>query len=209
MRPRAKKRDRTETAFTAYLDLADTAADWGREFERQLQVCSLTTNEFRLLLLLYWNGPMSVSRAAEARNCGVHNILPTIKGMAAQGFLQRQLVRRAPVEMRASKVPKARRQQPRIGRKIWVLSLTLKGEERLEDALWLQTKRAKARMRILTMRQQKTLSALCRKLREPSWGAAWRFLREMRMKDTDEELLLMSRAEREAMRGLSVGECVT
>jgi DNA-binding MarR family transcriptional regulator len=197
------RRDRTEQAYLSYLDLVDTADLMQRELAAQLALHGLTMNEFRLLLLLFSQGPLALSDAARARGCHLWNLKVMVARMAHSGWLRTEVTRRPPAFIKQSELPAARRGRPRKGYRVVAIVITPKGEQKIAEALPVQTKLVKARMRVLTMREQKAISRLCRKLREPSLAATWRFLREMRMKDAPDELLLMSPKTREWMRNLT------
>ena len=185
MKERASHKEKTGRAFGAYLDLADTA-DWiRRELAGPLDYFGLTMNEFRLLHMLYNQGPMSVSDAAERRACKIQNMHTLVERMEGAGWVGRQVMWRAPAEIRESRMPKVRRGTPRRGPKVRVVSLTREGRKLIATVLPRQAKLVKSMMRALDLREQDTLGRLCRKLRE---GDMVKFFQEIRMQDADEDL---------------------
>jgi DNA-binding MarR family transcriptional regulator len=184
MKERASHKEKTGRAFGAYLDLADTA-DWiRRELAGPLDYFGLTMNEFRLLHMLYNQGPMSVSDAAERRACKIQNMHTLVEGGGGRPP-PRQVMWRAPAEIRESRMPKVRRGTPRRGPKVRVVSLTREGRKLIATVLPRQAKLVKSMMRALDLREQDTLGRLCRKLRE---GDIVKFFQEIRMQDADEDL---------------------
>jgi len=186
-KPRPTHRERTERAFAAYLELVETAQWIVRELSGPLNYFELTMNEFRLLFLLYREGPMSLSEAAKKRALLVGNLSTLVARLEKFGWLRREIVWRAPVERRASKIPRTRRERPRRGPRFRQVSLTSAGERKIESVIPRQAKLVKSLMRTLDMREQDTLGRLCRKLREEY---IVKFIREIRMEDAEEDLMV-------------------
>lgn len=182
---RATQKERTLHAFAAYLELVDTA-DWMRgELAGPLAYFGVTMNEFRLMLLLQHEGRMGVIEAAKSRKCGIQFMHKLAERMEAKRWVRRDLVARAPAKIRQTRLPKAKRGRPRRGRKARMLSLTRDGRSMLGMFLTKHAKLVKALMRVLDMREQETLSRLCRKLRE---GNFLKFVSELGHEDAGEDL---------------------
>ena len=112
MKRRPTQREKTQRAWGAYLDLADTA-DWiRRELRGPLEVFGLTMEEFRLLAMLYRDGPVTISMAAEKRERNRQNMHLTIRSAEEFGWVRRQIVR-----LRRGKRKKAARR--RAGQAGW------------------------------------------------------------------------------------------
>ncbi len=183
MDDRPTQKDRTKRAFAAYLELVDTA-DWIRkELRGPLESFGFTIEEFRLLLLLHGEGPMSIMSAAGRRMRERGNLGATIECLKRAGYLRQETVMLPPAEMRESRIPKALRGKPRRGRKIAVISLTREGKRYIEDVLPRQQKLVKALMRVLDYRQQGTLIEMCKTLRA---GDIVKFISEITMEEVEE-----------------------
>ena len=181
---RATQKEKTQRAWGAYLDLIDTA-DWIRkELRGPLQTFGLSMEEFRLLVMLYRDGPLTISIAAKMRERNRQNMHVTIMRAEEFGWVRRSIVRLRPVEIKESRLPKARRGKPRTGRQVGVVSLTPLGEKLIGSVLPRQAKVVKSLMRALHGREQKSLSRLCRKLRE---GDIVKFFSEMMHEEVENE----------------------
>jgi DNA-binding MarR family transcriptional regulator len=173
MEYRVTQKEKTQRAWGAYLDLVDTA-DWiRRELRGPLESFGLTMEEFRLLVMLYRDGPLTVSMAAERRARNRQNTHATIATMEEFGWVRRQIVRLSPMKGRARK-----------GRRIGIVRLTPLGEKLIGSVLPKQAKVVKALMRALHGREQQTLSRLCTKLRK---GDVLKFISEITHEDVDED----------------------
>ncbi len=177
------RKQKTQRAWGAYLDLADTA-DWIRKQLRgPLETFGLTMEEFRLLLMLYRDGPLTIRVAAARRDRNRQNMHITILRAAEFGWVERRIVRLPAAEIAESRLPKARRGKPRGGRRVGTVRLTPRGEKLIGHVLPRQAKIVKALMRALDGREQATLSRLCGKLRE---GDVVKYIREMRIIEPEE-----------------------
>ena len=182
---RATQGEKTKRAFGAYLDLVDTA-DWIRkELAGPLAAFGLTMNEFRLLAMLYRDGPMTLGEAAEKRGCNRQNMHVMMARMKGWEWVRWDIVTYPAVEIKDSRLPKGRRGKARVGRRVGMISLAPAGEKLVGSVLPRQAKVVKSMMRALHGREQLTLSRLCRKLRK---GDAIRFISEITHPDADEDL---------------------
>ncbi|MBZ5695811.1 MAG: hypothetical protein LAN36_10690 [Acidobacteriia bacterium] len=183
MSDRPRQKEKTQRAFAAYLDLVDTA-DWIRkELRGPLETFGITTEEFRLLLMLHREGPMSIVKAAERRMRERANMAATILSLEKSGCVRQEIVTLPLRPTRESRIPIALRGKRREGRRIGMVSLTPAGAKFVESVVPHQAKVAKAHMRVLSYRQQGTLIELCRKLRE---GDFLKFIKEITLEDVDE-----------------------
>lgn len=163
------------------------------EVGRPLYVFEMTVNEFRLLSMLYEEGPMSMSEAAEERGWQMQNLHTLADRAVRRGWIKSEVMMREPVEIPESQLPKARRGQPRKGRKIRVISLTEDGKVLIDQAIRRQAKWVKGWMRALDLREQATLARLCEKLR---LGDREKTLREIRKRYAKEDLRAIEPHER-------------
>jgi DNA-binding MarR family transcriptional regulator len=181
---RPTQKEKTLRAFRAYFDLLD-AADWMRSWMRApLESFDLTMQGFRLLEMLYREGPVSIAAAAKRRGCKRQNIDVAIARLEERGWVRREVWRHPPVEIQGSRLPKAKRDQPRMGRRASRVRLTPLGEKFIGEALPSHAKGVKALMRSLAGREQDSLSRICGKLRE---GDILKFTSELTHEEVEEE----------------------
>lgn len=175
---------RVSRAFRAYIDLLE-AADWLRGYmSGQLLTFDLNMSEFRLLELLYREGPTYREKIAETFQCAPQVIGRTVDSAVRMGWVQREASSLAPSGGRENKTPRARRSCPKKGKAIVVLSVTTEGKKLIAHVLPKHARVVTALMRVLEAREQDTLSRVCRKLRE---GDVVKFVKEIRRPDEDEE----------------------
>lgn len=186
----SSQREKTQRAWSAYLDLIDTAEWIKKELRAPLSTFGLTMEEFRLLLELYRAGPLTIPMVADKRERNRQNMHATIISAQEFGWVEKEVARLRPARIRKSRLPKARRGRPRAGRRISVVRLTGQGEKLVGHVLPKQVKVVKALMRAIDGRRQATLSEICRKLRA---GDVVKFVKEMVMTDPDEELIAAGR----------------
>ncbi|HXX18934.1 MAG TPA: hypothetical protein VEJ46_05995 [Candidatus Acidoferrum sp.] len=186
MAQRPRQREKSLRAFAAYLELVDTA-DWiRRKLRRPLESFGLTLEEVRLLFMLFPHQQLSTSEFARQRVRDRANLRVTFLSLERRGLVHRKVVTLPPAETRPSRLPKHKRDQPRIGRRVCTVSLTRNGAAFMRRVLPRHVKLVKALMRVLSYREQWTLMRLCCTLRE---GYIVRFMREIRMEDDDQDLL--------------------
>ena len=183
MGKRPTQKEKTQRAFRAYLDLLDTA-EWMRSYMRgPLESFDLTMGGFRLLEMLYRDGPVSVPVAAERRGCKRQNMDVIVTRLEERGWVRRTVVTHSPAEIKESHLPKVKRGKPREGRRVGMVSLTPLGKKFIGNVLPNHAKVIKALMRALDGREQESLSRLCAKLRE---GDILKFASEMTHEDAEE-----------------------
>lgn len=180
---RITQKGKTLRAFRAYVDLLDTA-EWFREQLRgPLEAFDLTMGGFRLLELLYREGPMSMRDVVEKRRDNRQNLSVIIARLQEYGWVRWEVSILPPAKIEEQRLPIARRGRPRRGRRAGIVRLTPRGEKFIGKVFPKHAVVVKARMRVLDGREQETLSRLCRKLRE---GDLLKFLKEMLYEDVEE-----------------------
>jgi len=182
---RPTQKEKTRRAFRAYVDLIDTAEWMKGELRGQLESFDLTMGGFRVLELLYREGPLAMSYAAEKRLCNRQNLDVIVKRLEERGWVERALVKLPPAEIKPSHLPKATRGKKREGRRIGYMRLTAQGEKFVGWVLPKHAKVVKSLMRVLDAREKESLSRICRKLRE---GDIVKYFSEIRHVDEEEEL---------------------
>ena len=180
MRQRLTQREKTLRAFRVYLDLLDTAEWMKGELRSQLDCFDMTFAGFRVMELLYREGPVGLADAARARRGNRQNLLVVVAKLERNGWVHQGLVRLRPVRIKKSQLPKAIRGKPRAGRRIAMISLTPAGEKFLGIFLPKHAKMVKSFLRALKGSEQETLGRLCRKLQE---GDVVKFCSEIRRFD--------------------------
>ena len=182
---RPTQKEKTQRAFRAYVDLIDTAEWMKAELRGQLESFDLTMAGFLLLELLYREGPLVMSYAAEKRRCNRQNLDVIVRRLEKRGWVERALVKLPPAEIKPSRLPKATRGKKREGRRIGYMRLTTLGQKFVGWVLPKHAKIVKSLMRALDGREKESLSRICRKLRE---GDIVKYFSEIRHKDAEEQL---------------------
>lgn len=173
---RLSQTDKTVRAFETYMVFLDTA-QWLRNYMReQLGSFDVTMGAFRLLELLYREGPMEVSTAANKRQSFHANMVFIINQLEKRGWVCREVVNLPPASVTPSRLPKSKRGQKRVGRRVAVVRLTPLGEKVVDVILPKHAKVVKALMRTLDGREQESLARLCLKLRK---GDVRKFVHEL------------------------------
>ncbi|HUA02081.1 MAG TPA: hypothetical protein VMB02_17215 [Candidatus Aquilonibacter sp.] len=183
MSRRASQKEKTQTAFQAYLDLLDAAEWFKARLRAPLESFDLTMEGFRVLVFLYQEGALPITEVARRRRCSLQNMHGVIARLEARRWVGRVIVSFPPAEIPENRLPVARRGQPRKGQKIAVVALTKLGKRFVGEVLPSHSKVVKAMMRAVSRRQQKVLSKICRQLRA---GDIMRFMREIQMEDVED-----------------------
>jgi DNA-binding MarR family transcriptional regulator len=177
------QKEKTLLAFRAYLDLLDTA-EWLRGYMRApLESFDLTMGGFRLLELLYREGPLTMPMIAERRGCRRQSLDAIIAQLEERGWVRRTMVTYPPAEIEKSRLPKSRRRKRREGRRVGVVGLTRLGKKFIGNVLPRHSKLVKSLLRVLDAREKQSLSRICRKLRE---GDVLKFVSEITHEDVEE-----------------------
>ncbi|MDE3169582.1 MAG: hypothetical protein KGL75_05520 [Acidobacteriota bacterium] len=179
---RASPRDKTMLAWGAYLDLMEAARWMERKLTVALDVFGLTHEEFRLLVVLYKNGPMTRREATEKLGRIKRAVHETVRAAEQFGWVSVEESYLPAVEMRESRLSKSQRGKPRVGLKVGVVSLTPEGERLVEKVLPKQETAVRSLMEELHSRELESLSRICRRLRGsealPFWFEVMRQNRE-------------------------------
>ena len=178
MRKRIDARGKTLRAFRAHLELQLTA-DWIRKDMRgQLGSFDMTLAGFRVLEMLYREGPTHMSAAAKKLECERQNLNVVVQTLERRGFVRRVSETLPLADNRRNRALKAMGDTEQRGRGVTRLRLTHAGRKFIATLFPRHAKVVKALMRALHGREQETLSKLCRKLRE---GLSVNFFKELRI----------------------------
>jgi len=178
MNKRLDARGKTLRAFRAYLELQLTA-DWIRkEMRGQLGSFDVTLAGFRVLEMVYREGPTHMSAASKKLECERQNLNVVVRALEERGFLQRATETLPLVDNRRNRALKAMGDTEQRGRGVTRLRLTRAGRKFIATLFPRHAKVVKALMRALHGREQETMSRLCRKLRE---GLSMNYFKELRI----------------------------
>ena len=172
--------ERKLRSFRAYLDLLDTAEWLRRQFAEQFEAFDLTIDGFRLLDILYREGPVTTEEFCKRRRCRRQSFDKLTEPLRARGWVQYEVIELEPTEVELTRLAKRARERPRRGRKTGRVSLTESGEKFMHIVFPRHVKLVFAFMRALEMREQESLSQNCRKLRE---GDVVKMLDEITLED--------------------------
>ncbi|HUA01921.1 MAG TPA: MarR family transcriptional regulator [Candidatus Aquilonibacter sp.] len=180
MRRYPSRREKTQRAFRAYVDLID-AADWLKgELRAPLESFDLTMGEFRVLELLNREGALTIAELARRRRMEQSNMQVVTERLRERGWLRRRRVRLAPVGDRDLHVRRSQRGKPHLGKWAVLASLSESGTKFFGNVLPRHSSLVRSLMRALDAREQDTLSRICRKLVA---GDVMKFFREITMED--------------------------
>ncbi len=183
-RKRISQRGKTLRAYRAYLDLLDTARWFRGEMRGQLESFGLTMGGFRILEMLLSEGPKHVGAAARKMHTNRQNVEVIVDRLVERGLLRRETATLPPVEMKETRIARAKRGKPRKGPRVTLLCLTPSGTNFIADVFPKHVKVVKSFMHVLHGREQETLSRLLQKLRV---GDIIRFVREITMDRYEED----------------------
>lgn len=159
--------EKAERALRAYFDLIDAGADARTALPLILGSCRLTMEGFRLMELLYREGPTEVTVAAVARRRNRQNMDATVAMVKRRGYVRRKLMMVRPKAETGGKhvlAPWRKGDPPR--RKRSVVSLTEQGRTVVEWLLPWAEKAAMVQLRRASVYEQIQLRRICRKLLE-------------------------------------------
>jgi DNA-binding MarR family transcriptional regulator len=165
MKRRPSRKEKRQRAWGAYLDLVDTAEWVQRKLGRALGMFGMSAEEFRLLVLLYREGPLTMTETSEKLDRNRQNLFRTIQDAAEFGWVRWDVKPGSGAEA-MRRVRKDRRGGNNRGSRVGFASLTRQGEKLIESVLPKHVRMVDALMRALDGREQTTLSQMCRKLRE-------------------------------------------
>jgi|GEM_PF-1168341 len=183
-RRKPTQKEKTLRAFGAYVEVLDTAAYLKSWMHGPLAMFDLTMQGFRLLMLLYREGPTPMMKAAEEMRYSRQNLEGVFRRLEQRGWVSQETVRvdRAAESARTGRQASVIRRRPSWRRAI--IRLTPLGEKFVAQVFPRQAKVVKALMRALNGREQKSLQEICRKLRA---GHILKFLSEIRYVDEWDE----------------------
>jgi DNA-binding MarR family transcriptional regulator len=174
------QKEKTLRAFRVYIELMETTA-WLRTWmQGPLDMFDLTPQGFRVLVLLYEEGPTRTVEVARRMRFRRPNLDKILDRLEERGWVRRMIVT-LPKAERPEKRSKTR--LLRTVRRRWgvgVVTLTPEGEEFIARAFPQQAKVLNALMRALHGKEQQLLVEICRKLRA---GAILKFMSEISMVD--------------------------
>lgn len=175
-RPPPTQKEKTLRAFRVYIELMETTA-WLRTWmQGPFEQFDLTPLSFRILVLLYEEGPTRMVEVARRMRFRRSNLDKALRRLEERGWVRRLMVT-LPKEKRPRKRSETR--LLRTARRRWgvgVVTLTPEGEKFIASAFPQQAKVLKALMRALHGREQQLLVEICRKLRA---GAILKFMSEI------------------------------
>ena len=180
---RITQRGKTLRAFGAYLDLLDTAEMMRSELRGQLTGFGLTLRGFRVLEILYREGPTMMVIVAEKLLCSRQNLEFISRPLEERGWVRRVVRPLRGAELEERRQARASRGRHKNGHSVGVLMLTAEGKKFVGTVFPKHAKVVKCMMLALDGREQVTLSRLLQKLRE---GDAVKFLREFRIYDEED-----------------------
>jgi len=179
---RISQRGKTLRAFGAYLELLDTAEMIRGELRGQLSGFGLTLRKFRLMEILYREGPTTMVIVADKLLCSRQNLEFISKPLEERGWVRRVLRPLRAEELEARKQSR-RKAHPfrryKNGHAVGILMLTAQGTKFVGTVFPKHAKVVKSLMRVLDGREQETLMRLLQKLRE---GDIVKYVQEIRMK---------------------------
>lgn len=175
MRIPRRRKEKQRLAWSAYLELTDTAHWIEAKLRMPLHVFGISREEFRLMVILHRDGRLQLSEAEEKVGRRRENVYETIERAEEFGWVRRGVAHLPAAEMRASRLAKARRGKPRLGRKVGTVALTPEGERLVGKVLPKQEFMLRSLMGNLDTREMQTLIRLCEKLRADDDFAKMRF----------------------------------
>lgn len=171
---RSRNKVRVGRAWGVYLELSETAEWMERKLRAPLNVFGLTREEFRLMIMLYRGGPISIGEGADKLGRFRQNLEETIQRAEEFGWVRRESERLPPTEVKETRLPKVRRGMPRQGLRVSRVSLTEQGERLIGNVLPRQEQIVKSLLVEMNSREMDSLVRICRKLRGaellPFWG---------------------------------------
>lgn len=173
MRALAKKKQKR--AWTAYLELTETAHWIEVRLRTPLEVAGLTREEFRLLVMLYRDRLLKLSEAEEKLGRTRQNVFETVRRAEELGWVRRAITRLPSAPVRPSRLSKERRDKPRVGRRVATIELTREGERLIEHILPRQENVLRSILGELDSREMESLIRICRKVRRADMVAELRY----------------------------------
>lgn len=177
---RPTQKEKTLRAFGAYLELLDTAAWLKSWMHGPLASVDLTMQGFRLLVLLYRDGPTPMADAAKQMRFPRQNLEFVLRRLEKRGWVCRENIRAEAGSTKIREERKVRRARLRPAWHVGIIRLTPEGERFVGHVFPQHAKVVKALMRAIDGREQETLGEICRKLRA---GHILKFMSEIAHQD--------------------------
>lgn len=168
--------DKEGRAWDAYLALAETASWIDRELRAPLDVFGIAASEFRLLVRLYRDGPLTLGEVAARLVRSRQGVRQTVDRAEEFGWVRLTAKRLPPMKLRASQLPKARRGRARAGVRVVEASLTVEGRRLIAEVLPKQAGIVRVLMEAVDARELASLTRICQKLREGNLLSRVRFI---------------------------------
>jgi MarR family 2-MHQ and catechol resistance regulon transcriptional repressor len=186
-----RKVDKIQRAWGAYLEMTEAASWLEEKLSVPLGVFGLTRAEFRLLVVLYRHGPLTMHEAMEKLRRLRRTLHETVRNAEEFGWVKSTERELPPAEIKETRLRKSERGKPRRGRRVRVVSLSAEGERLIGKVLPSQEAIVKSVMEALEARELDTLTRICRKLRRddvlPYWFEVMRQDRELEASGEDED----------------------
>jgi DNA-binding Lrp family transcriptional regulator len=191
---------KTERAYRPYAELMDAAERLRKSMGRQLEAFGLTMVQFRVLEMIYRNGPKYQEAIARRLGCTKQNISLVVEQLERARWVKRIPPKlsatgeeKADAPIQTESLPGRNKAQAKarpaiaVGRaapaggmnnkkphwRITEIRLTREGKRFISNVFFQHGKVVKAEMRALDGREQWTLERLCRKVRIGDLGKFW------------------------------------
>ncbi|MGA9885194.1 MAG: hypothetical protein WBQ34_15880 [Candidatus Acidiferrales bacterium] len=158
-----KKKQRL--AWAAYLELTSAAHWMEGKLRTPLDVFGVSREEFRLMVLLHRDGPLMLSDVEAKLGRIRESVQVTVRRAEEFGWVRRGITRLPAAEVKASRMPKEQRNNPRVGRRVRTIELAPEGERLIGKVLPRQEGMVRSLMGGLDSREMQTLVRICEKLR--------------------------------------------
>ncbi|HXZ12643.1 MAG TPA: hypothetical protein VEG64_09645 [Candidatus Sulfotelmatobacter sp.] len=181
---RLTHRGRTLRAFQAFLALMDAAAWIRSEMRGQLAAFGLTLRGFRVLDMLYRDGPTHMGALARACALTPQHAQEVVGQLEDMRWVEGVRTTLEPADNRRNRRLRSLGTPRQTGVHVHKMRLTPLGEKFIGHIFPKHAKVVKAWMKALDGREQVSLTRICRKLKG---GDIIKFFKEMRFIDPDEE----------------------
>lgn len=178
------RQEKTQRALRVYFELIETA-DWlRREMRAPLDAFDLTVQEFRVLEMLNREGALTGPQIGARMGRPRQSVDVIVQRLHNRGWVRRVIETLPPIPIEEAHVANAERDAKRYGRRVTVVGLTSWGKRFIGSVVPRHAKVVKALMCAIDAREKESIVRACQKLRR---GDAWKFLREIRMEEPEED----------------------
>ncbi|MGH9638888.1 MAG: MarR family winged helix-turn-helix transcriptional regulator [Bryobacteraceae bacterium] len=192
MKRHGVSKEKKQRAWGAYLELTETANWIEAKLRTPLGVFGVTREEFRLMIVLYRDGPQRLIEVETKLRRSRQSLSETIERLEEFGWVSRGVKRLPPAEVEQTRLPKEKRGKERFGPQVGMVSLTEQGERLVGNLLPKQEEIVRSLMGALDGRELESLTRICRKLRRddmlPFWFEVMRQGREFEESGEAEEV---------------------